>query len=184
MSWRTLKRRMHKSIRNEFSGLFERDREFVFNAEAAIYWFAADHGGRGSDLSAIASNSPYRPAPSFGSVKDEGEVAEMMYEHLEDHFCPSRTGMGGSRRKMGSSSMGDARETENLLKKASRWLSSISDSRDWYIASYTSGEVKPGFKQYHPFGKSFQIKPWDLSEPIDKHERGTYKRIKAEFIRI
>jgi len=58
-----------------------------FDIEAAIYWYANDfHGGQASDLYSALSTSKFKPGPAHKSVKDEGEVASMMYESLKREF--------------------------------------------------------------------------------------------------
>ena len=48
--------------------------------------------------------------------------------------------------------------------------------RDWYIACYF-GDLKRHRQavaqpsEFHPFGNSFILMPWDLANPIDAHER-------------
>jgi len=58
-----------------------------FDVEAAIWWFGNDyHGGQSSSLYSALSTSKFKPGPTHHSVKDEGEMAKMMYEALEKEF--------------------------------------------------------------------------------------------------
>lgn len=76
------KKEMVDFLKKEFRG--EAD---DFDIEAAIWWFANDyHGGQWSDLYSILSTSDFKPGPSHRSVKDEGDMAEMMYESLEKRY--------------------------------------------------------------------------------------------------
>ena len=60
--------------------------ESADDAEIAIYWFAGDyHGGQWSELYSILSTSPYRPGPHT-RMESEGDMVEMMYKDLEEHF--------------------------------------------------------------------------------------------------
>jgi len=53
-----------------------------FEREAAIYWFANDwHGGQGSNLYAVLSQSDYQPGPL-----ESGCEGSILYEDLEAHF--------------------------------------------------------------------------------------------------
>lgn len=55
-----------------------------FDREAAIYWFASDyHGGQASELYEVLSTSEFSPGLTHNSVRDEGELAEEMYNALE-----------------------------------------------------------------------------------------------------
>lgn len=76
------KKEMVDFLKKEFGG--EAD---DFDVEAAIWWFANDyHGGQWSDLYSILSTSEFKPGRSHHSVKDEGDMAEMMYEALEKRY--------------------------------------------------------------------------------------------------
>lgn len=82
-------RRLHDEMKNylrkEFRGMVDDEASFDFDSEAAIYWYAADnHGGQGSDLYGVLSLSKFRPGPSHSGVADEGDMAEMMYDSLDD----------------------------------------------------------------------------------------------------
>ena len=57
------------------------------------------------------------------------------------------------------------------------------DSRDWYVAGYY-GAVKARKQatmppaEFHPFGNSFLLAPWDVVDSkIDTYERHPYKRV-------
>lgn len=54
------------------------------------------------------------------------------------------------------------------------------DARDWYIAGYmpTANLTKENSK-YHPFGETFMLAPWDLSngDTIDRYEPRTRDRV-------
>jgi len=82
----TLKRRMLARLEEAFGGLLDL-RESEFDMEAAIYWYASDnYAGQGDALYGILSKSQFRPGPSHRSVKDEGEIATMMYRELKNSF--------------------------------------------------------------------------------------------------
>lgn len=53
------------------------------------------------------------------------------------------------------------------------------DGHDWYIACHTdpSKPIAPEHQQYHPFGHSFVLMPWDLPNSIDQYEPKPYHRI-------
>jgi hypothetical protein len=55
------------------------------------------------------------------------------------------------------------------------------EGKDWYIGSYSEPKIpiKPEHEEYHPFGHSFQIFPWNVPDgtKIDTYERHRYKRI-------
>jgi hypothetical protein len=56
------------------------------------------------------------------------------------------------------------------------------DTRDWYVAShFQENQVKPGHSQYHPFGKSWILHPWNSDEPIDHYENKPLPRVKVEI---
>lgn len=58
-----------------------------FDIEAAIYWYANDyHGGQASNLYSALSTSKMKPGPTHKDVKDEGEMAEMLYKALEAEY--------------------------------------------------------------------------------------------------
>ena len=91
MDHATLKRRMLARLKEAFKGLVESGPDFDFDAESAIYWYAADHhAGQNDALYGILSTSEFRPGRSHRSVKDEGEIPAMMYETLEREFGPKR----------------------------------------------------------------------------------------------
>lgn len=48
------------------------------------------------------------------------------------------------------------------------------ESGVWYIAYYHDKELS---NSYHPFGKQFGMKIWDLNEPIDKYAKHPYLRV-------
>lgn len=59
------------------------------------------------------------------------------------------------------------------------------DARDWYCASYMLPEnMKPEFAQFHPFGVTWQLAPWDIEgqpeSKIDDHEEKPYQRMEAK----
>lgn len=58
-----------------------------FDIESAIYWLASDyHSGQSSPLYSILSMSKFKPGPSHREVKDEGEMAEMIYDYLKNEY--------------------------------------------------------------------------------------------------
>jgi len=50
---------------------------------------------------------------------------------------------------------------------------------DWYVSGYMLEEnFKPENRQFHPFGVSFILRPWNIpNEAIDKYEQKKYLRI-------
>jgi len=59
-----------------------------FDIESAIYWFAGDYyEGQNDPMYGVLSLSEFKPGPSHRSVDDEGEMAVMMYEILEDEYA-------------------------------------------------------------------------------------------------
>lgn len=47
-----------------------------------------------------------------------------------------------------------------------------SGAQDWYIAGWCSAaSITDKNREFNPFGPSFIMKPWSLSEPIDFYER-------------
>ena len=59
------------------------------------------------------------------------------------------------------------------------------DPRDWFVATYfqaDSSTLEPHQLEYHPFGKSWILHPWNNIEvTIDCHEPKPYKRIPASI---
>jgi hypothetical protein len=59
----------------------------AFDAEEAIYWFAADwHGGQWSNLYSVLSTSGFRPGRASSGPESE-TVASDIYSFLEYEFC-------------------------------------------------------------------------------------------------
>jgi hypothetical protein len=52
------------------------------------------------------------------------------------------------------------------------------NGEEWYVSSYS----KPNqpVNEYHPFGCSFQVSPWECKERIDHYEPRPYKRVDME----
>lgn len=74
---------MRAFLKKEFPGEEGGD----FDIEAAIYWYGNDfHGGQASSLYSALSTSKFKPGPTHKSVKDEGEIASMMYDALKREF--------------------------------------------------------------------------------------------------
>lgn len=48
------------------------------------------------------------------------------------------------------------------------------DGREWYVSCHA---VTDEVNEFHPFGRSFQIAPWDAPGKVDDGERFTYPRI-------
>lgn len=48
------------------------------------------------------------------------------------------------------------------------------DGQDWFIAGYYD-KITPN--TYHPFGKCFQLRPWDVDTKIDAYEAAPRKRV-------
>lgn len=54
------------------------------------------------------------------------------------------------------------------------------DARDWYVACYATQEAaeNPQYAEFHPFGQSFQLAPWDIADSrIDQYARVPYRRV-------
>ena len=59
------------------------------------------------------------------------------------------------------------------------------DPCEWYLASYypaierhRQGPLSPdASSEYHPFGASFMLFPWDVDGKIDQYERRPYERL-------
>ena len=48
---------------------------------------------------------------------------------------------------------------------------------EWFVASY-SNDKPPLVTPYHPFGNSFQLKPWSIpNSKVDDGERSPYRRV-------
>jgi hypothetical protein len=63
-----------------------RDPDIAFDAEQAIYWFAADyHSGQWSNLYSVLSTSEYGPGMCETGV-GQGTIAEEMYQALVEEF--------------------------------------------------------------------------------------------------
>lgn len=54
------------------------------------------------------------------------------------------------------------------------------DAHDWYVATYMAkfDALEEHFKEFHPFGNSWMMMPWDCGGFIDEHEK-TYRRMDA-----
>lgn len=62
-----------------------------FDIEAAIYWLASDnYSGQGSPLYGVLSMSKFKPGPTHREVKDEGEMAEMIYDYLKNEYIDTK----------------------------------------------------------------------------------------------
>ena len=83
-----LKVRMMNYLKNEFRGLEDvNSKDFEFDMEAAIYYFASDyHSGQWSDLYSILSTSEFMPSRMSRGIKSESESIQMMYDALERKF--------------------------------------------------------------------------------------------------
>jgi hypothetical protein len=58
-----------------------------------------------------------------------------------------------------------------------------NDSHVWYIACHAPAQgetIAPQFAEYHPFGASFILTPWDLEEAIDAYEDKPRKRVPVD----
>ena len=60
------------------------------------------------------------------------------------------------------------------------------DSREWYVAAYylayrgRGKQAQAERNEYHPFGNSFMLAPWDVPDStIDQYERVPYRRVAA-----
>ncbi len=54
---------------------------------------------------------------------------------------------------------------------------------EWFVSSYmTQDRLTEENKQFHPFGITFQISPWNVQGKVDDGEKKPYKRINAEFV--
>jgi len=91
--YRVLKKDMKKHLEKSFKGLLDPHEKASneMDMEAAIYWYANNyHEGQDSALYSILSDSNFKPGPTHKSVKDEGDMAEMMYEALEKKYGKSK----------------------------------------------------------------------------------------------
>lgn len=84
----TLKDQMINYLKNQYKGLEDvNSKDFLFDMEAAIYWFANDyHSGQWSDLYSILSTSDYRPGMMSRGLESEPETVQMLYKSLEEKF--------------------------------------------------------------------------------------------------
>jgi hypothetical protein len=58
------------------------------------------------------------------------------------------------------------------------------DDRDWYVTCYYQeglAVLEPHQLKYHPFGKSWILRPWNIQETIDHYENKKYMRIPARL---
>jgi hypothetical protein len=87
-SYQSLKEDMVNFLKNKFRGLLDvNSQDFIFDAEAAIYWFATDyHHGIASELYSILSSSKYRPGRAEGNIMAAGEVAKELYDALVEQY--------------------------------------------------------------------------------------------------
>ena len=83
-----MKSEMKQYLKNRFSGLLDiRTKDFEFDVESAIYWFANHyHEGQWSDLYSILSTSDYRPGRDHSGPENDGEVTKMLYDALVDKY--------------------------------------------------------------------------------------------------
>jgi len=61
------------------------------------------------------------------------------------------------------------------------------DQYEWYVACYSGvlskhNQAKQLASEYHPWGNSFQLSPWDVpdGQAIDHYERVPYKRLAVQ----
>jgi hypothetical protein len=81
---------------NEATGSMSKLREMIksefpaagdYAIEAAIYWYANHfHMGQGSPLYQVLSQTDYDPAPGTDGIEDEGEVANRIYNFLQQEL--------------------------------------------------------------------------------------------------
>jgi hypothetical protein len=60
------------------------------------------------------------------------------------------------------------------------------DARDWYIGCYAGllyqhHQRAQETNEYHPFGNSFILFPWDANEAIDHYEMKPYRRVAIDW---
>lgn len=52
---------------------------------------------------------------------------------------------------------------------------------EWFVSSYMTKErMTPANAEFHPFGMTFQISPWDVGGKVDDGEK-TLERVNARF---
>jgi hypothetical protein len=74
------------------------------------------------------------------------------------------------------------------LRSSRQAFTRTDDTREWYIASY-AGLKKNGkqaaqeINEFHPFGNSFLLAPWDCAEAIDHYESTPYRRQAMTLVR-
>lgn len=58
--------------------------------------------------------------------------------------------------------------------------------REWYVSGYMPKDnLKPENLQYHPFGVTFMLRPWNIpNSKLDDDERKPYNRIPMKVIKI
>lgn len=54
------------------------------------------------------------------------------------------------------------------------------DKRDWFVACYSTLHAVQLHPEYHPYGISFVLKPWDAPGKIDEFEVRPYVRVQAD----
>lgn len=80
-----IKEELKDYLKKQYENLFD-DETIESDGEVAIYYFASDyHDGQSSDLYKILSQSEYKPGP-LSTLRNEGEIAEMMYMDLVQKF--------------------------------------------------------------------------------------------------
>ena len=84
----SLKEEMMGYLKNQYKGLEDvNSKDFLFDMEAAIYYFATDyHSGQSSELYRILSTSDYRPGMMSRGIDSEPETVQMLYKSLEEKF--------------------------------------------------------------------------------------------------
>lgn len=85
--YRELKKEMLTFLSDEYGDHYDSEADWVFDAEAAIYWYAHDYyDGQSSDLYKILSTTDYKPGSGIKNISDIGETSEEMYNSLVNKY--------------------------------------------------------------------------------------------------
>ena len=119
-------------------------------------------------LSSLAGIRNVRPVSvTIGKQKYEGAYYE-----------PERHYPGGVHRGRNIYLLG--RVPKGYQKNSRECYVIEGEEHEWYVSIYADARcLHEPFKQFHPFGLSFQIAPWDVPGKIDDYERYPYRRVPA-----
>ena len=75
----------------------------------------------------------------------------------------------------------------SFYRRSSKVCFTMADAvHEWFVAGYAGAianrvqaDVEPS--DINPFGNTFLVSPWNLSEPIDRYERNQYRRVPIEL---